>query len=566
VPFQCLGFNRGSYYYLPAGSPQVVELTAAEHTGRNFLRLAPLWFWERNYPGERGANYVAAANALIRACERVGVYDESRVRGRGAWWDEKDGLTVLHMGDRIITSNGTATSTVPIHLVPPGHYIYEVAPVLRLDYQHPLSSDEACQLTVLLAELSWEQPISSRLLAGWLALAPICGAIEWRPHVFIVGAAGTGKTWVVNNIVRPVVGPIGLICQSETTEAGLRQTLGSDARPVIFDEAEGENMRAQARIQNVMALMRQSSSETGGTIIKGSMSGAAQSYQIRSCFLFSAINAGVHQHADVTRISILALRRNTADDAAEHFRGVSRRTAALLTREYISRLHARIYAMVPTIRANARTFAAAAAEVIGSQRAGDQVGTLLAGAYALRSDGLIDPQLARDWIAKNDWSDQKETQESTDEQLCVQRILTHIEVVRTGSGPREYAVGELLAVALGRDQSALVSPELAEDTLARAGILVDRPDNAYVVADHHPRIEAILRDSPWVVSWRRVLSRLPGASTTPHPRRFGPVARSRGTILPFDDARAETEFNFGKNRERAEQGSDEANRVPDSEY
>jgi nucleoid-associated protein YgaU len=31
------------------------------------------------------------------------------------------------------------------------------------------------------------------LLAGWIALAPICGAMRWRPHLWLTAAAGAGK-------------------------------------------------------------------------------------------------------------------------------------------------------------------------------------------------------------------------------------------------------------------------------------------------------------------------------------------------------------------------------------
>ncbi|NBC36247.1 hypothetical protein GTZ99_06710 [Novosphingobium sp. FSY-8] len=44
-PFLCLGYNKGSYFYLPKGTQQIVELTGHGHTKGNLLTLAPLYFW-----------------------------------------------------------------------------------------------------------------------------------------------------------------------------------------------------------------------------------------------------------------------------------------------------------------------------------------------------------------------------------------------------------------------------------------------------------------------------------------------------------------------------------------
>jgi putative DNA primase/helicase len=98
-PFLCLGYNKGSYYYLPRETQQVVELSAGAHTKNNLLSLADLSFWASNFDtGKRGAFDVdAAMNAMMRACAK-GIFSMELLRGRGAWWD--DGRIVLHCGDR----------------------------------------------------------------------------------------------------------------------------------------------------------------------------------------------------------------------------------------------------------------------------------------------------------------------------------------------------------------------------------------------------------------------------------------------------------------------------------
>ena len=75
------------------------------------------------------------------------------------------------------------------------------------------------------------------LLAGWVALAPTCGCLDWRPHIWLTGGAGTGKS-LIHRFISPLLHDMGVPVSGNTTEAGLRQTLKSDALPVVFDEAE----------------------------------------------------------------------------------------------------------------------------------------------------------------------------------------------------------------------------------------------------------------------------------------------------------------------------------------
>ena len=47
----------------------------------------------------------------------------------------------------------------------------------------------------------WEVPASGLLLAGWIALAPICGAMQWRPHVWLTASAGSGKSAILDRFI-----------------------------------------------------------------------------------------------------------------------------------------------------------------------------------------------------------------------------------------------------------------------------------------------------------------------------------------------------------------------------
>ncbi len=454
---------------------------------------------------------------MIRRAELAGIYDTSRIRGRGAWWDTN--IAILHVGDALIIEG----KRIPLASLPSGRNIYEAAAPLPIDMDSPLDAEEA-NAVVRMAELvAWERPISARLLAGWCAIAPICGAVGWRPHVWLTGPAGTGKTWIIEHIVRKLVGEIGLAVQSETTEAGLRQTLGHDARPVIFDEIEGEDMRAQQRVQNVLALARQASSETGAVIIKGSPLGGAKTYRIRSSFIFSSIGVGVDKYADSTRVSVLSIERR--NDPA-NFKALQTLTYETITDQYVRRFMARSVSLIPQIRANAATFARAGAEVIGSQRLGDQIGALLAGCYSLFADDEISPKDAASWLRAQDWTEQRGVQEDTDEGACLRRILERVIEVQTPRAAIKRSIAELIQPK----RVDLVANVDAMDALGRVGIKVSA--ESFTISNTHSAIGDMLSDTPWGKGWGRTLLRLPGAARSDGSVRFGGTV-GRGVVIPL---------------------------------
>ena len=530
--FKPLGYNKGLFYFLSARGRQVIEASGRALRDKGTLfQLAPLYYWEREYRSDKGFTGQAvdrAANALIEACFRAGVFRPERMRGRGAWWD--DGRVALHLGDRLVV-DGRELDISNFQ----SRFIYEASAPLRCSVENPLSTREAHRLHELCDLLMWERPVYGTLLAGWCVVAPICGALGWRPHIWITSAAGGGKSWVMDNIVRRCLGDIGLVVQSRTTEAGLRQTLGHDARPVVFDEAESEDSRASTTIDNVLALMRQASSESGGKIIKGSTSGQAIAFDIRSCFAFASIGVGIKQHADATRVTILGLLKDNSPEASKHFSETIKPTALeLLTPEYCARLQARAVRHVPVIRRNAEVFGEAAAEHLGNRRIGDQLGGLLAGAYLLHCSGVIDLETARSWLRSRDWVDQTETLGDRDEVNLLAALMESRHRVTVSGHAIERNAGELVARAaqINTQMDDKVDMEAATAALARLGMKV--ADGRLMVSNTHSGIKRILRDTPWATGWGRILKRSDGAEPT-KVLCFGPL-KSRAVSLPLSAA------------------------------
>ncbi|MDE2327056.1 MAG: hypothetical protein KGK13_04260, partial [Rhodospirillales bacterium] len=451
--------------------------------------------------------------------------DPDRVRGRGAWL-ENDSV-VVHLGDRLLVDGD------PAPLIREGSpFIYEAARPLLTSLPDPLPTTEAHKLAKICSMLKWERPISARLAAGWIVLAPICGVLDWRPSAWVTGPSGSGKTYFVNDIVLRAVGKFALHVKMPTSAAFVSSYLGSDARPVVLDEAESENARSATWMQQMLELVRQGSAADDGIMGRGTQTGGAIVRRIRSPFLFQSVNVSLEHRADTSRITVLSLiEPGNSPAAVANFRDLKRLVAETLTPEFSAGLVARAAMLAPVIRRNAVTFAEAIAEHVGSRREGDQIGALLAGAYSLHSTGEITPEAAREFVAASEWLAQSSQDEERDETRLLRHLLAH--PIRTKSG--DIPVARLLE-ALESEAPDLPQRSLAAQLLAEFGIL-NRPwqgEPGLWISTKAPTIAAALKKTPWSSGWGRALGRLPGAAASDNrlKTRFAFGMQSRAVFVP----------------------------------
>jgi len=532
--YTCLGFDGDAYYYQPHSTGQIMRLTRSAHTATNLVALAPLDYWKQIAGTDRGGvDWTSAAALLFSINADRGVYNPDRIRGRGAWWDDK--RTVLHLGDQLIVNGKRHPVLKPFDSA----YLYQRMSELQGPGKAtPLTDAEALVICELAERFHWEVPASGLLLAGWVTLAPICGALPWRPHAWLTAAAGSGKSAILDRYVAPLLADMGLIVAGNTTEAGLRQTLRCDALPVVFDEAESNEKADQVRMQNILALARVASSESHATMLKGSPGGDVTRFNIRSMFLMSSIATALKQGADRSRFAQLTLRSPNElpkEQRLQHWEALDRDLDRYITNDSALRLIARTLLLIPTIRQSVRVFTRIAAEHFDSQRLGDQYGTLLAGAYSLMSSQVPTEQEARALIQQNDWEPYSQTTEVPDEQRCIQRILQHQVRVEADDKTCTRTIGELVEIAVHHSVDPVVSPNQAGKTLERHGLKVDQEAMLLFVSNTAEAIAAILRDTQWSHSWGTLLSRLKGASKAGPTRFRGCGAVSRAVALQITD-------------------------------
>ena len=528
--FTPLGFDGDAYYYQPHSTGQVMRLSRSAHTSTNLVALAPLEYWEQLAPGSRGGiDWTKAAATMFAICADLGVYNPDVIRGRGAWWDKS--RPVLHLGDRIIADNKSHPALKPFD----SRYLYQrMSPLHGPGNAKPLSDTDAMVICELAERFHWEVPASGLLLAGWVTLAPICGALQWRPHAWLTAAAGSGKSAILDRYVAPLLADMGLIVAGATTEAALRQTLRSDALPVVFDEAESNEKADQVRMQNILSLARVASSESHATLLKGSPAGDVTRFNIRSMFLMSSIATALKQGADRSRFAQLTLRSPTElpkDERLKHWEALDHDLDRFITNDTALRLIARTITLIPTIRQSVRVFARAAAERFDSQRLGDQYGTLLAGAWSLMSSQVPTVEQARQLIDQNDWEPYSQSTEVPDERRCIQRILQHQVRVEADDKTCTRTLGELVEIAAHQSTDVDVTASKAQNTLGRHGLRVDQEAGLLQISNTAEALATILKDTSWSHSWATVLTRLPGSSKAGAVRFRGAGAVSRAVAL-----------------------------------
>jgi putative DNA primase/helicase len=509
LPFRLLGVEGDEFYYMPDRGQQIVSITAGGHTKNNLMRLAPLNAWEEAFSGSNGVNWDASVNALIQRNQSLPKFDPRRIRGRGCWIDGSD--VVFHAGDRLVV-NG-AESDIP-GFNSAVRAIYEGALEIPVDSADHATNREAAKVIELCEMLSWERPLFGKLLAGWLAMAPVCGALTWRPHLWVTGPSGSGKSWTVANIIQPLVGMTAIHVQGNTSEAGIRGMLGSDALPVVFDEAESEDRASQIRFDRVLELARQASTETGAGIVKGTATGGSVTYLVRSMFLFASIGVAAVKKADVSRVTVLPLRKNTGPFAQAEFAAVKNLWAETIAQKsYCERIRSRSLQFAKILRANCETFSQVAVEFTGDKRSADQIGTLLAGAFSLTSTKEITPEAAKEWMSKQDWTGFQSDDVDNDENQCFAHlfsaILRYEADGRGASRSVDEIIREIKAIPDHAADAELGRRRELKDVLIRHGLRLS--DGRLYVANRHAQLERVFADTPWAgAKWRQQLERMPG--------------------------------------------------------
>jgi putative DNA primase/helicase len=537
-PFNCLGFNNDVYFYYSKIKKQVVDLTPEKHKTLNLLQLAPLEWFQEYCGNEDGPCWKFIVNELIKRCHNKGYFSLNKVRGVGTYLDDKrivtfdgvNGITCLEFDEleKVYKEETFLSDDFK------SEYIYETSTNCNkklnelIKKTDPLPIEECRKIIEIFELLPWEKSMDAMLCFGWTVTANLCGILPWRAHVQITGSSGVGKTWIIDNIIKKIIGNTCLHVSSNTTEAGIRQTLKHDARPVLFDEAEGESYSSQNNIQKIIELARQASSDDESNIVKGTKYGIASSYSIKSSFCFASISVMQFMKADKSRFSILSLVKEKKSKS--NFDKLSKEVEETLTDEFVIGFEKTIKQLIPLILKYQKILSNIIAELYGNKRDGDQFGTLLVSYYILKHYDNLSYDNAKEWIKslKFNIDENENSNEEKDEYKLLNHIIETIFPVNEYLDNKNLTIGEIIIKnidfykTINEDKSkgsniileSLNSKGTHEceydNILRRNGIRLYEGITKLAISNSNIQIAKILCNTPWPKNWKHVLKRLPG--------------------------------------------------------
>ncbi len=513
-PFRIIGTTAERISFYTAETMQLMRYKKSSLNKGSLMTLMPRQEWGSFFQKpDGGTAWDAAVDWVLREAATAPVYNNSLVRGSGAWIDNN--RVVINTGEKMLRE-GKQEDLFNFE----SKYTYERKAFVPYSVKNPMRHNESMKFFNIMKSLDWSRPEFAAILAGWIFLAPFSGALTWRPHCWLSGSKGSGKSWILDNIVFPVLGPFAIKALGSSTAPGIRQKLNNNILPVVIDEAESDNKAQYERVEEFLTMARQSSSgaEDGAAIFHGNTDGTGTEWRVQSMFMFASIGAVIKHGADKDRFSICLLknpRRSKIADRKEKFTQL-KKDIEILTPAWCSSFHSRTLSIIDEVVKAVDIFRNQVTDIIGTVRGGDQIGTLLAGAYMSCFDKAPLASECKAWLAQ--WDLTKDVEAESAEEECVSEILSAKIEITSKHTKEKYPIGSLLRywfTAKGglpkdlTDYQFDIDPDRVKLSLEAVGIKpVMRSGNHIQVAIRHRELRNILKDTAWKDNYISILERL----------------------------------------------------------
>lgn len=492
--------NNSAYYFYKQATSSIIEIRY--FSDNDFLKLQPSTLWDLQFPAPKsGFNKKEATDYLIAMSEQAGIFDATKHRGPGCWLDRQH--FIYNSGRKLFNNFAEEITNYR------SSFVYTNASFSMRDIPvSPLPDAESGYLVDACEAFRWKDEHAGKLLAGWLALSRVASLLPKRYHVWLTGPSDTGKTDVMEKIVRFAIGEDAhAYFKGSTTEAGVRQTVNNSTRPVVFDEFESDGQSSIERVTSIIELLR--IAYDAGKVTKGSNVGQAQDFIAAFPAIVSSIRMSLDNDADRSRFFQCELKPLLKDQSerAKHYAGLLR---------YVERIHAiddfserlfwRSFRNIETIIWNYNKLRLAFSSRCQKSRTVAMYAILSAGHYSLISTTRIPDEAIEDYASGLDFGEEPET----DENLCLEHLLS-TKLRTLDSRPRgmsdaivyeEHSVGFLAELAAN-------GTELNFDQKKALEIFGVKVYKEYLcVNKNSATIKSRYKDSKWAKSFGDVLTRV----------------------------------------------------------
>lgn len=396
--FKILGYQGTDVVFYSHESHKIFKHSASSLTKGILMALMDRKQYAALYKkDEGGIAWDTAINDILRRAAATREFDPRTIRTSGAWMDQK--RIVLHCGEHLIVDD----QVVELEKFE-SHFTYIKGRNIPYRDQEKMSTQEASRIFEVFEYLNFTEENMMTFFAGWLFLAPFCGILKWRSHMFMNGDTGTGKSFVMTEIVFNIVGTKYGVCGfGSSTAAGPRTALNNSSCPLMLDEMEGDDTKKGEKVQDHLSILREASSGTESKYmtLHGSQDGTGKQWNITTMAFLAGINPLLKHQADKNRFTTLTLKHpNQVPNGEERFK-ILEEKVEMLTPQWVEAFHARTSGMLQKVLDTVEIFSEQTGKILKNRRNGDQVGTLLAGAYMITHDEVPTAQEAVEFINKN---------------------------------------------------------------------------------------------------------------------------------------------------------------------
>lgn len=506
MPFTILGIADDGLAYFVTTDGRLYSSPVDSMSKNKMLVLADRGWWMNEFGHRDRIEWEDAQNFIIRASQGQD-FDLENLRGRGAW-SEPDGRICYHDGAETVGEYDQKRM-----------FIRKRRKDIGLN-DSPAPVDLCQKIGIAAMKMSFEAKEDAIRCLSWSILAPFSGALPLRPSCLLTGDSGTGKTTIMNTIVKPLSGSDAFV-GATTTPAFVRSEMKHDSCGVIFDETEGKTQEAIKNRMDLFQLMRQSFTADSPKTGKGRADGGNVKYDMSNMFLFIAVDPTTREAADEKRI----FRINLVKPRTK-FTGwvdVERELTELLTPENCRAIRALTWQKLPEIISEAKRITPIIQEIKHKDNRSSYAEALLYAAYFLIWKGwaTVDEADARAILSDVITHDDEEPNETVE---MLSRILD--EIVHLPDQKKNITIREMLIFTAANDDNRDIGVDSAytlreyRESCERIGVRIIDGANIAIANTSH-MIEKILG----VKGHNKQLSRHPGCIERSRVVRFAGASK-----------------------------------------
>lgn len=531
--FKCLGFKDTIDYVWSNSRQCLFALDSKDGTTNTYIKMVGLKYLESKY-GKIGAkNQIIGIDLnkltgeISEKCVEQGIFNLKNKFGFGIFLDPVDKDHLIINGEEIWGTNPDFT----------GERVYGkniFANIKDLDFNtdiEPATIEESKEWLELLKTWNYKRGLQDALMVfGWSVTAPFAGCLDWSSHFSLTGEQGTGKSTQEKTLAN-FMGEFALEFDGQSSEAGIRQKVGSSSCVVLIDESESDSKK----IANTLTFFRTASS--GGIVAKGTSDQEGLDFKLKLSGMIAGIVPPALNPADMSRFLRIELLPK------------GEKIHPLLLD--IERQNLIGKKMIMYIVQNFKMFKSVSLKVRklllsdhNNSRYADTFTNILAGTYMSLNHNDNDEGIV-EFMKQFDFDKEKTAMESKDHDNLLNKLLK--SSLRGEKGT--YSIIEMINVATNNIDVSDEMKDRRKDfrrTLGRYGFKIDLVEDTYhlYISTKDDNFVKLLRNSKFdsgdIVS---VLSRLSNAELLKDSVMIGGMRTQRSSVIKLSLNKNEYYFN-----------------------